>query len=122
MSVAVADLNHDGIPDLVTANTGSDDVSVLVGRGNGTFAAEQSVAVGVRPVAVAVADLNHDGIPDLVTANAGVITGVGPDVTSVNADVSVLLGRGDGTFTGGAARRRGRRQWPSVRGGGGSQR
>ena len=36
-SVAVADVNGDGRPDLVTANRGSDDVSVLLGRGDGTF-------------------------------------------------------------------------------------
>jgi hypothetical protein len=84
--VAVADLNYDGLPDLVTANFGSDNVSVLLGRGDGTFAAEQRFAVGGRPTSVVVADVNHDGLPDLVTANFG------------SDDVSVLLGRGDGTF------------------------
>src|SRR5678815_4670509 len=69
VAVAVADLNHDGIPDLVTANAFSNDVSVLVGHGDGTFAAPQRVAVGNFPQSVAVADLNGDGIPDLVTAN-----------------------------------------------------
>jgi hypothetical protein len=86
MAVAVADLNHDGLPDLVTANADSNDVSVLLGRGDGTFAPQQRVAVGNRPASVAVADLNHDGLLDLVTANAD------------SNDVSVLLGRGDGTF------------------------
>ena len=86
-AVAVADLNHDGLPDLVTTNANSNDVSVLLGHGDGTFAAPQRVTVGIFPQSVAVADLNHDGLPDLVTANAG------------SNDVSVLLGRGDGTFT-----------------------
>jgi hypothetical protein len=36
-SVAVADVNGDGRPDLVVANTGSYTVSVLLGNGNGTF-------------------------------------------------------------------------------------
>jgi FG-GAP-like repeat/Carboxypeptidase regulatory-like domain/FG-GAP repeat/Two component regulator propeller len=85
-AVAVGDVNHDGIPDLVTANAGSNDVSVLLGRGDGTFKAEQRFPVGAQPQAIAVADVNHDGRPDLVTANQG------------SDDVSVLLGRGDGTF------------------------
>jgi len=37
VSVAVVDVNHDGVPDLVTANPGSNDVSVLLGRGDGSF-------------------------------------------------------------------------------------
>src|SRR5262249_61374583 len=73
----------------VPADAASIVVSVLSGRGTGTFVPEQRVAVGTGPSAVAVADLNGDGIPDLVTANAN-------DVSS--NDISVLLGRGDGTF------------------------
>lgn len=80
-SVAVGDLNGDGHPDLVTANNASNDVSVLLGRGDGTFAAAQAFAVGVQPHSVAVGDLNGDGHLDLVTANSG------------SNDVSVLLGR-----------------------------
>ncbi len=76
-SVAVADLNNDGAPDLVTANTSSNDVSVLLGSGGGTFQAQQTFPVGSNPRSVAVADLNNDGAPDLVTANTN--------------DVSVLL-------------------------------
>jgi hypothetical protein len=85
-SVAVADLNADGAPDLVTANDGSNDVSVLLGSGDGTFQAQQTFVVGDLPASVAVADLNADGAPDLVTANIG------------SDDVSVLLGSGGGTF------------------------
>ncbi|ETX06828.1 MAG: hypothetical protein ETSY2_14765 [Candidatus Entotheonella gemina] len=36
-SIAVADLNGDGHADLVTANRTSNDVSILLGRGNGIF-------------------------------------------------------------------------------------
>ena len=68
--MAVADLNGDGKPDLVTANGSYNNVSVLLGNGNGTFQAAQSFAVGTSPVVVAVADLNGDGHPDLVTANS----------------------------------------------------
>ena len=69
MSVAVADVNGDGKPDLVVANYGSNTVSVLLGNGNGTFQAQQTFATGTIPYSVAVADVNGDGKPDLVVAN-----------------------------------------------------
>jgi len=87
VSVAVADLTNNGIPDIVTANSGSNDVSVLMGNGNGSFQTATSVPVDQGPVSVAIADLNGDGIPDIVTANA------------VSDDVSVLLGNGHGSFS-----------------------
>jgi hypothetical protein len=86
VAVAVADLTGDGKPDILTADSGSNDVSVLGGNGDGTFAAAQRLAVGSRPYAVAVADLTGDGRQDIVTADAG------------GNDVSVLLSNGDGTF------------------------
>jgi hypothetical protein len=70
-SVAVADLNGDGKPDLVVANTIDSTVSVLLGNGHGSFQPQQMYAVGTYPDAVAVADLNGDGKPDLVVANKG---------------------------------------------------
>jgi len=84
--VAVADLDGDGAPDLATANVASDDVSVLLGNGDGTFRDQQRFAAGNGPYSVAVADLDSDGTPDLATANSG------------SHDVSVVLGNGDGTF------------------------
>ena len=84
--MAVADFNGDGRPDLVTANSGANSVSVLLGNGDGTFSVQQTFAVGYSPRAVAVADLTGDGIEDLIVAN-------------YNSDtISVLMGNGDGTF------------------------
>lgn len=91
-AVAIADLNADGKADIVTANYFPDNVSVLLGNGDGTFAAAVNVPVvaGGAPQAVAIGDVNGDGKPDIVTGNfAG---------GSVNGSVSVLLGNGDGTF------------------------
>jgi hypothetical protein len=82
-SVAIADLDRDGRPDLVTANHEGNSVSVLLGNGGGTFQARQDYATGSGPVSVAAGDLNGDGNPDIVTVN--------------ETDVSVLLGNGDGT-------------------------
>ncbi len=45
-SVAVGDLNGDGIPDIVTANRIDDTVSVFLGTGNGTFLPPQTYAIG----------------------------------------------------------------------------
>src|SRR5262249_49945273 len=72
--LAAADLNGDGRLDLVVANSmgvgGSPGaVSVLLGRGNGTFVAPQHYAAGNGTFAVTVADVNGDGIPDIVTAD-----------------------------------------------------
>ena len=85
--VAVADLNGDGKPDIVTSNWDTGTISVLVGNGNGTFQPSVTVATaGDEAGSVAIADLNHDGKPDLVVGNYADDT------------VSVLLGNGDGTF------------------------
>jgi hypothetical protein len=87
--LAVSDFNRDGIPDLVTANHDSQDVTVLLGKlgkVDGTFEKPQSFPTGNPPDAVTVDDFNGDGIPDLATAN------------SESDDVSVLLGNGNGTF------------------------
>jgi hypothetical protein len=86
----VTDLDGDTVPDLVVANSSSDDVSVLLGNGDGSFQAAVSFAAGNGPRSVAVADLDGDTVRDLVTANS---RGSGS-----GGDVSVLLGNGDGSF------------------------
>ena len=71
-SVAVGDLNGDGHTDLVTANARSDNVSVLLGRGDGTFDDQATYPVEGYPQCVALGDLNGDGHIDIVTANESV--------------------------------------------------
>ena len=68
-SVAVADFNGDGKPDLAVANAGSNTISVLLGNGDGTFATPMSFSAGEDPIFAAVGDFNGDGIPDLAAAN-----------------------------------------------------
>lgn len=84
-SVAVADLNGDGKPDLVVASLAG-PLAVLLGNGDGTF--EPAVSVDGGESSVVVADLNGDGKPDLVATNLGNLVGT----------VDVLLGNGDGSF------------------------
>ena len=87
-SVVLGDVNGDGKPDLVVANLGGNNISVLLGNGNGTFAAQQTFATGTSPVLMVLGDVNGDGKPDVVVANPG------------SNNVSVLLGNGNGTFAG----------------------
>jgi FG-GAP-like repeat len=86
--LAVADFNRDGIPDIVVANHDSGDISVLFGRGDGTFAPQHRFNATAAPFALAVGDLNNDGIPDVAVV----------DSTAGPAQGAILLGRGDGTF------------------------
>jgi hypothetical protein len=68
-------LNGDGKADLATANgNGANTVSVLVGRGDGSFSAKVDAGVGRGPASIAIVDLNGDRKPDLATANAGANT------------------------------------------------
>ncbi len=85
-SVAIADFNGDGIPDVVVSYLEDYTVGVMFGKGDGTFQAQTTYNVGKHPFAVAVADLNHDGHPDIVTANEN------------DSTISVLLNNGTGGF------------------------
>src|SRR5262249_44694288 len=87
--VAVADVNGDGIPDLVVT---AGSVHGLLGLGDGSFQTSPiSHLAGGTPLFLTAADLNGDGRPDLVTANP------------LSSDVSVLLN--DGVWDGMAPRR-----------------
>jgi hypothetical protein len=60
ISLAVGDFNGDDVPDLVVTNGNSDDISVYLGNGDGTFQASQTFGVGSYPRSVAVGDFNGD--------------------------------------------------------------
>lgn len=85
-SVAIGDLNVDEKPDLAVANNYNDNVSVLLGNGDGSFQSAVIYGAGGGPSSVAISDLNGDANPDLVVANR------------YSRNVSVLLSNGDGSF------------------------
>jgi hypothetical protein len=87
-SVAIADVNRDGKPDLVAANSGSSDVTVLLGDGKGGFApaAGSPFPAGKNPNDIAVGDFDGNGTPDLALPNHD------------THGITMLLGNGQGGF------------------------
>jgi FG-GAP-like repeat len=95
--IAVGDFNGDGKLDLAVANFGyygGNTVSVLLGNGSGTFKSKTDFRTDGGTQSVIASDINRDGILDLVTANG---CGHAP-VCGNPGTVSVLLGKGNGTF------------------------
>jgi hypothetical protein len=95
--VAAGDFNHDGVLDLATADMASNNVSIYLRDGDGTFHPAATFSVigypgpTTGPWALAVGDFNGDGNLDLATANFG--AGSAP-----HGSVSLLIGTGYGTF------------------------
>jgi uncharacterized protein (TIGR03437 family) len=96
-SLAAADLNGDGKPDLVVTDESDPYVNprapgavyVFLNDGKGGFQTPTKLTVGTYPFSVFIGDLNGDGVPDLVVASEN---------ASAAYTLSVLLGTGNGSF------------------------
>ena len=66
--IVIADFNGDGKLDIAVANSGSANVSILLGNGDGTFRQAHAYSVGGGMTSVAAGDFNADGRTDLVVA------------------------------------------------------
>jgi hypothetical protein len=88
---ATADFNGDGFLDLAVADNAGDDVTVFLGRGDGTFSAGTSTGpLATGPTSLVAGDFDGDGIADLALGHQDGFVGHG---------ITVLLGRGDGSFS-----------------------
>jgi len=91
LSVVVGDFNGDGNLDLAVADFTTQQVSVLLGNGDGTFQAVKAYPTGANPSSIVIADFNGDGKLDLALTST-------PLGSAPGNEVSLLLGKGDGTF------------------------
>jgi hypothetical protein len=93
-AIAVGDLNGDGIPDIVSANSSANRLSVFFSTGAGQFPTTPNVTLAGNglapmtfPLAVALVDVDHDGKLDIVSANRD------------SNDVTIFRQSSPGTFT-----------------------
>ena len=87
VSIALADFNGDGHLDVAIVQSETNTASILLGKGDGTFASPMTFALGGTPAQVLAADMDGDGRPDLVVMFA-----------SAAPAFAVFRGLGDGTF------------------------
>ncbi|CAF3496799.1 unnamed protein product [Rotaria sp. Silwood1] len=87
-SVTLADVDGDGDLDAIVSNKGTNDVGVLLGNGDGTFAAQKTYGLlaASAPASVTTADVDDDGDLDIIVANTG------------TNDIGILINNPTGTF------------------------
>ncbi len=85
-SIVTTDFNGDGNNDLAVANHDSNNISVLMGNGDGSFQSAVNYAIGGGPMGMIASDLDGDGDNDMAVT------------TTPSGDLLILLNNGNGTF------------------------
>jgi hypothetical protein len=87
-SIAEDDFNSDGYLDIVVANSGSDNVGVLLGFGNGSFLSQMTYSLSPesRPQSIVIGDFDQDDKLDIAVSNYD------------TNNISILIGYGNGSF------------------------
>jgi VCBS repeat protein len=97
--LAIADMNRDQKPDLITCNSTDNDISLAFGDGRGNFTrAPQSYPVGPSPYPFGLGDVNNDNWPDIVAT----ATATGPlrrQQLPLSRALTLLLSDGRGGFS-----------------------
>ncbi|CAF0913691.1 unnamed protein product [Adineta steineri] len=88
-SVAFADFNNDKQLDIVVANSGTNNIGIFLGYGNGTFSSQTTYSTGdnSQPFSVTIGDFNNDQQLDIVVANSG------------TNNIGIFFGYFNGTFS-----------------------
>ena len=100
-SVTAAIMADDTLPDIITADYGDKQITVLHNNGNGTFSIQGNYSTGTtfatsfQPLAVSVGDVNGDGIPDIIAAEYGQGES---GAQGESGQIGVFLGNSNGTF------------------------
>ncbi|CAF3705816.1 unnamed protein product [Adineta steineri] len=87
-TMTLLDFNHDNYLDIAVANTGTNNIVIFFGFGNGIFTKQTSYSVGnsTMPYYIIATDFNNDNISDLVVSCLG------------NDEIVLFLGYKNGTF------------------------
>lgn len=89
VGLVAADFNGDDKIDLATISTNDSSVAILLGDGSGGFEVQALIPVASAPTLLLGGDANGDGRIDLITCNS----------SYSSATITVLVSKGDGTFT-----------------------
>ncbi len=86
VDVIVDDLDKDGLPDIVTANAGSQTLSLFVNQGGGAFKLKENFKIKGEPARLSIGDYNKDGLRDLMVLMKG------------GRDIQIFKGTGKAQF------------------------